>query len=156
MKKILLTCGIATFIWACNNSDNATTTTVESDTTANAAGAAYVPVDGDVSYRNGSVFVWRNNNWEATDGDVKLDNGAVVHSDGHIEKDDKTVVLGDGEVVNKSGSFFDKAGHGISKGWDETKDAAKKAGKEIKKGANKVGEEVKDVFNGDGKKKDKD
>lgn len=152
MKIYFLAAGITIFMCACNSGSNETTTTVRTDTTANTAEAPYTPAEGDVSYRNGSVFVWRNNNWEATNDDVQLDNGAVVHSNGRVEKDNNTIVLEDGEVVNKSGNFFDKAGHAINKGWNETKDAAKKAGKEIKKGANKVGEEVKDVFNGDDKK----
>lgn len=156
MKIFSLVAGVLIFMYACNSSNNTSSTTVQSDTTVNAAEAAYTPAEGDVSYRNGNVYVWRNNEWQETQGDVRLNNGAVVHSDGHIEKENKTIVLDDGEVVNKSGNFFDKAGHAINKGWNETKDAAKTAGKEIKKGANKVGEEVKDVFNGDDKKKDKD
>lgn len=156
MKVFSLVAAASLFIYACNNSNNTSSTTVQSDTTTNAAEAAYTPEEGDVSYRDGNVYVWRNNEWQEAHGDVRLDNGAVVHSDGHIEKESKTVVLDDGEVVNKSGNFFDKAGHAINKGWDETKDAANTAGKKIKKGAKKVGEEVKDVFNGDDKKGGKD
>ena len=154
MKKFLLIAGITTFTWACQSNNSADSTTFQNDTSANAAGAPYTPDEGDVSYRNGSVYVWRNNNWEPTNDDVRLNNGAVVHNNGYVERNNDSVRLDDGDVVNKSGHFFDKVGNAIDKGWSKTKEGASKAGHEIKKGANKVGEEVHDVFSKD--KKDTD
>jgi hypothetical protein len=152
MKKIFFLASIMACVYACNN-DKTETTTIQTDTTTNTASApsAYTPSEGDVTYRNTKVMVWRNNEWEETNEDVKLDNGVVVRSNGRVIKDRDTVVLDDGEVVDKSGRFFDKAGNVIEDAWDATKEGAKDAGKAVKKGANKVGEEVKDVFKDDKK-----
>jgi hypothetical protein len=156
MKTLFLIAVLAVFTIACNNSNRDVTTRFEADTTDNAAmTTTYQPSEGDVTYRNGAVFVWTNGNWEATNDDVRLNNGAIVHKTGRVVKDNDVTVLGDGEIVDKSGDFFDKAGQAVNKGWNKTKDGAKKAGNEIKEGANKVGEEVKDVFDGKDKN-DKD
>jgi len=153
MNKIFLAAGMAFTFIACNNSTDSTTST-NADTSTNAAAAAtpYTPAEGDVSYKSGKVHVWRNNDWVETDRDVTLDNGVVVRTNGHVEKDGNTVVLEDGEVVNKSGKFFDKAGNVIEDAWQGAKKGVKKAGEGIEKGAKKVGEEVKDVFKDDDKK----
>lgn len=148
MKALFLISTLAVFAIACNSNSDVTTR-YEGDTTDNAAkGTTYQPAEGDVTYRSGSVAVWRNGHWETTNEDVRLNDGTVVHSNGHVQKNDNEVVLEDGEVVDKSGNFFDKAGHAINKGWNKTKEGVKKAGSEVKKGASKVGEEVKDVFDG--------
>jgi hypothetical protein len=156
MKKGLLVTAIAISLYACN--DSGTTAGVESDSSTNAATSptVYSPEEGDVSYRNGKLMVWKNNEWVAADNDVTLDNGVVVRSDGHAEKDHTVIVLDDGEVISKSGHFFDKAGNALEDAWDATKKGAKEAGQAVKKGANKVGEEVKDVLKTDKDKKDKD
>ena len=153
MKKLFFMAGIAAFAYACND-QKTETTTVQTDTTSNAAAApvAYTPSEGDVTYRNGKILVWKNNEWVETDRDVTLENGVVVHPNGHVAKDRDTIVLEDGQVVNKTGRFFDKAGNAIDDAWDATKKGAKEAGNAVKKGANKVGEEVKDVFDKDKKK----
>lgn len=153
MKKFILLAGIAASISACNN-ESRDTTTVEADTISHTATApgAYTPADGDLTYRDGKVMVWKNNEWVETDKDVTLDDGTVVHRDGKVEKDKKVVVLNDGEVVDKSGRFFDKAGNAIEDAWDATKEGAKETGEAVKKGAGKVGKEVKDVFKDDDKK----
>jgi hypothetical protein len=162
MKTFILIAGIAASFIACNN-ESKETTSVEQDTVSDTTTTTntttttttYTPAEGDVSYRNGNVVVWRNNEWTKTDKDVTLDNGVVVHKDGKVEKDHNVVVLDDGEVVNKSGRFFDKAGNAIDNAWDATKEGAKKAGNAIEKGANKVGEKAKDVFDKDDKKEHK-
>ncbi len=66
-----------------------------------------------------------------------------------MRRDNDVVALNDGEVVDRTGNFFDKADNAIEDGWDATKRGAKKAGNGIEKGAKKVGEETKDVFDGD-------
>jgi hypothetical protein len=150
MKTQFLISALAFFAFACNNSGTDVTTRYETDTTDNAAKSTpmHQHSEGDVTYRNGSVLVWKNGDWEATNDDVRLNDGAVVHSNGHVEKDNDVVVLDDGEVVDDSGNFFDEAGHALNKGWNEAKKGVKKAGEGVEKGANKVGEEVKDVFDG--------
>ncbi|MEO6818397.1 MAG: hypothetical protein ABI204_01620 [Ginsengibacter sp.] len=48
-----------------------------------------------------------------------------------MKKDFKSVVLNDGEVVTRTGHFFDKTGAAIEDGWDATKRGIKKAGDAI-------------------------
>ncbi|MEJ7912646.1 MAG: hypothetical protein WKF70_05785, partial [Chitinophagaceae bacterium] len=81
---------------------------------------------------------------------------------GEVRRNKEVVTLREGEVVTRTGNFFDEAGNAIEDGWDATKrgavkagDAiergAEKAGNAIEKGARKVGEETKDVFDGNRK-----
>jgi hypothetical protein len=147
MKKIFVLVVSAASLIACNNDGTDTTTTIKSDTASNSATAySYTPAEGDVSYRNGKVVVWRDNDWVIADDDVTLDDGIVVRKNGEVRRGDDVIVLKDGEVVDRSGRFFDKAGNAIENGWDAAK-----------KGVKKAGEEVKDVFtNDDNNKKNKD
>lgn len=141
MKNIFFIAFIALSITACNNSGTNTTVTTDSlntatdattrNTTASVDTINYTPADGDVTYRNGELMVWHGNDWVKADEDVKLDNGIVVYKNGKVKKDDKTITLEDGEVVNRSGSFFDKTGHTISDAWSATKKGVKEAGEAI-------------------------
>jgi hypothetical protein len=145
MKKLFVLSIIgATALVSCNSENKETTsTTTNSDTTENAAAASttYVPAEGDVTYRNGKVMVWRNNDWVETDEDVTLNDGVVVKRNGEVKRGGDVVKLEEGESVDRSGRFFDKAGNAIEDAWDATK-----------KGVKKAGEEVKDVFTDDDKK----
>lgn len=159
MKKMFVIAAIAASLTACN--DSATVeTTVDPDSSKMTTPVtapetpppvAYTPVEGDVSYRNGKVMVWRNNTWTESKEDVTLDNGVVVRRNGEVRRDKDVVVLRDGEVVSRTGKFFDNAGNAIDDAWDATKKGVRKTGDAIEKGAKKVKEETKDVF--DGKKK---
>ena len=153
MKKLLLIFSLAGFI-ACNNdgndsaADRDTTTSnnasaTDADTATISTNTTYTASEGDVSYRNGKVVVYRNNEWVETDKDVNLDNGVVVRRNGRVERNGKTVELREGETVDRTGRFFDKAGNAIEDAWDATK-----------RGAKKAKEEVKEVFKDDDKKKD--
>lgn len=148
MKRILPLAFAATFlVVACgDNASNNTMddrdeapisnpSTVETETT-------YTPADGDVTYREDKVRVWRDGAWVDTEDEVKLDNGAVVYKDGRVKKDDKEIKLEDGEVVNKTGNFFDETGRALEKGWDDVKEGVKEMGNDIEKGANKAGEQI--------------
>ena len=146
MKKLFVLSIVgATVLISCNSENKETTsTTINSDTTENAAASStttYAPGEGDVSYRNGKVVVWRNNDWVETDEDVTLNDGVVVRKNGEVKRGDDIVKLEEGETVDRSGRFFDKAGNAIEDAWDATK-----------KGVKKAGEEVKDVFTDDDKK----
>ena len=145
MKKLFVLSIIgATVLVSCNSENKETTsTTTNSDTTENAAAATttYVAAEGDVTYRNGKVMVWRNNDWVETVEDVTLYDGVVVRRNGEVKRGDDIVKLEEGESVDRSGRFFDKAGNAIEDAWDATK-----------KGVKKAGEEVKDVFTDDDKK----
>ena len=142
--------GIAAFFVACNN-DGDNNAAVEGDSTDYAANSpsTYKASDGDVSYRDGKLVVWRDNDWVEADDDVKLENGVIVRRNGEVERDGKVVVLKDGEVVDKDGRFFDRAGNAIENAWEDVKDGAKDAGEAIKEGAKDVKEGVKDVIKDD-------
>jgi hypothetical protein len=157
MKKMLFIAGIATCMFACTNETKDSTTGVKPDsannTTNNTANvpATYTSSEGDVSYRNGKVMVWRNNQWVVADNDVTLDNGIIVRRNGRLVRDNEEIEFEDGIIVDKSGRFFDKTGNAIEDGWDGIKKGAKEAKEGVKKGAKEVKEEVKDVFKDDKK-----
>ena len=128
--------------------NNVSTTSATSTTKT----AAYSPSEGDITYRNGKLMVWRNNKYVESDKDVTLGEGLVAKRNGEITKDGEVVSLDEGESVSKTGRFFNKAGEGIEHAWDATKKgvskaagAVKKAGKKVGEAGKKVGEEVKDA-----------
>ncbi len=98
-------------------------------------------------------MVYRNGEWVESDKDVTLDNGIVVSRKSKVRRDKDVVIINDGEVLDRSGNFWDKTGNAIEDGWDATKRGIKNAANAIEKGAKKVGEETKDVFTDDDKKK---
>jgi len=150
MKKVFLMTAIAATCFACSNDANNSAATKDSaanssnSTSTNAANApgtgTYNASEGDVTYRDGRVRVWRNNEWVDSDNDVTLDDGVVIRRNGRAVRNGEEVELEDGTVVNKSGRFFDRAGNAIENGWDGLK-------KGVKKGYNEVKEEVKDATN---------
>jgi len=145
MKKIFLIAGLAGFV-ACNNDGNDattgatdtsttnsnTTTVTDANTTTSTTTTSYSAKDGDVSYRNGKVVVYRNNEWVESDKDVELEGGVVVRRNGRVERNGETVELREGETVDRTGRFFDKAGNAVEDAWDATKRGAKKAKEEVK------------------------
>jgi hypothetical protein len=156
MKKIIAISFVAALFAACNNPEADTTNTeavdtVNTSTTNTTTTTTYSPAEGDVTYRNGRVMVWRNGDWVATDDDVTLDNGVVVYRNGEVKKGDKVVVLKEGETVDRSGNFFDKTGAAIENAWDATKEGAKKVGHAVEKGAQKVKEKAKKAIHDDDK-----
>ena len=130
MKKILVVPAIA-FLASCNN-EKADTTTNETTTTTK----TYEPGEGDVSYRDGRLVVYRNNAWVDADADVTLDNGIVVRRTGRVVKDNEEYELEDGVVVTKEGDFWDKAGNAIEDGWEGIKKAFRKVEAEVKDAVN--------------------
>src|SRR5690606_7444431 len=102
----------------------------------------YTPAEGDVTYRDNQLMVWKGNEWVLADQDVTLDNGVVVYKNGEVKKEGKTVKLEDGEVVTGVGKFFDKTGEAIEDAWSSTKKGVKEAGDAIDKAAKDVKESV--------------
>jgi outer membrane biogenesis lipoprotein LolB len=80
MKKIFAFAFIAAAFTACNDADT-DTTSVDTDTTTTSTTMtttrSYSAAEGDVSYRNEKLMVYRNGNWVESDKDVTLDNGIV-------------------------------------------------------------------------------
>src|SRR5205085_3387815 len=108
-------------------------------------GVAYIPDEGDVSYRSRKLKVWRNNGYIETDKDVTLDGGIVVKRNGEVVKNGKTRKLREGESVNKAGDFFNQAGEKIEDAWAATKTGLKKAAKAVENAGEKAGKKVKDA-----------
>jgi len=126
MKKVLVVAGIL-FLAACNNEKNDATTN-ETTTTK----TTYSASEGDVSYRNGKVVVYRNNAWVDADNDITVDNGIIVRRNGRVVKDNEEYELEEGVVVTKKGDFWDKAGNAIENGWGGIKSAFRKVKAEVK------------------------
>ena len=156
MKKIIVLALAATSFAACSDQKKTESTTVNSDTMTtmvdtstnamnNNTTVLYVPVEGDIAYRDGKVLVYRNNAYVEADKDVTLDDGIVVKRNGEVTRNGVVVKLEEGESVSKTGRFFNKAGEAIDDAWDATKRGVSKAAKAVGKGAKKVGEEVKDA-----------
>lgn len=157
MKKILLMAGLTAGILSCSNDTTKSDTTIgdsANNTSTNAANATttYTSTEGDVSYRDGRVMVWRNNAWVDADNDMTLDDGTVVRKNGRIVRNGEERELEDGAVVTKTGRFFDKAGNAIENGWEGLKKGTKEAAEEVKDGFNKAKDGVKDAVNDNDKK----
>lgn len=151
MKKFVLMASVVALLASCDSTTN-TDTVVDGDTigpvaTETVTTKTYTPGEGDVTYRNNTVLVWRGGEWVKTDKDVTLDNGVVVYQNGEVKKEGKTVRLEDGEVVTSVGEFFDATGKAVSDAWDSTKKGVKQAGDALEKAA----KDVKESVDGDGK-----
>jgi outer membrane biogenesis lipoprotein LolB len=94
MKRIIALAFAAVSLTACNDDAETDTTTVDTDTTTTtttttSTNTAYVPGEGDVTYREKKVMVYRNGDWVEADNDVTLDDGVVVRRSGRVERDGK-------------------------------------------------------------------
>jgi hypothetical protein len=156
MKKVFVLAIASASLIACNDNQSPsinddtrdTSTTVVTEPPA-ATTTAYMPAEGDVSYRDKDVMVYRNGAWVKADDDVKLDDGIIVYKDGKVKKDNDVVVLEDGEIVTRDGNFFDRSGQKIENAWKDTKEGVKEGTKEtgnaIEKGAEKVKDKAHDA-----------
>lgn len=146
MKNVLFAAILAASFSACDNQVS-TTEEMDDSTTVSATTptTSYIPAEGDATYRDGKVMVWRNDNWVEADSDLTMDGDIVVYTNGEVKKDGKTVKLEDGEVVTHTGNFLDKTGEAISDAWDATKKGVSNAGEAIGDAA----DNTKDAIVGD-------
>jgi pSer/pThr/pTyr-binding forkhead associated (FHA) protein len=116
MKKIIVTALAAVSLAACNdntgtdatvNTTDSVSSTTEttgssmgttdtgttSSTTTTTTSTTYTPGEGDVTYRDKKVRVWRNGQWVDSDNDVNLDNGVVVRRNGRVTRNGKEVEM---------------------------------------------------------------
>ena len=143
MKNLVIMAGLAALLFSCNDETKESTTTVTGTETSTSANAAKRnSAEGDVTYRDGKVMVWRNGQWVEAENDVELENGVVVRKNGRIVRNGEEVEFREGVVVSREGDFFDDAGNAIDEGWEG-----------LKKGFKKSKEEVKEVFQDDDKNK---
>lgn len=134
MKKIFLSTCVAVALSACNSSGTNDNTAVSTDSSTNtmmASTTTYTPSEGDVTYRNDKLMVYKGNQWEETDNDQTVGNGVVVHTNGVVNQGDKTDTLTSGQVVSHTGTFFDKTGHAIKDAWTSTKHGVGEAGEAV-------------------------
>lgn len=146
MKKFFLMATVVALLASCDSSVQ-TDTVVDKDTvgpvtTEKVVTKTYTPAEGDVTYRNKTVLVWRGGDWVEADKDVTLDNGVIIYRNGDVKKEGKTVHLEDGEVVTSVGEFFDETGKAIEDAWNSTKKGVKKLGDGMEKAAKDVKESV--------------
>jgi hypothetical protein len=141
--KIFLVLTLAVLsVAACNNPEGEKTSVeIHGDTTTTTT-KTYTPVDGDVRYSENKVMVMRSGNWVEADKDVEMDNNVMVFRDGRVERGDIEVRLGEGEIVTKTGEFFDNTGNTIANAWMVTKEGTKDAGRAVKKTAKRIGNKV--------------
>lgn len=157
MKQMFVMAAAALSLAACNeqkttesvttNGDTLTTTTTMDPINNTMGTATYTVAEGDVLYRDGKVWVYRNNEYVVADNDVTLDGGIIVRKNGEVVKDGKVVQLEEEEKVSRTGKFFNKMGEGLEDAWDGTKKAVRKAGEAVGKAGEKVGDAVKDAVN---------
>ncbi|RYY41153.1 MAG: hypothetical protein EOO08_03340 [Chitinophagaceae bacterium] len=127
-----------------NNGSGVTGTETRTTTTT------YTASEGDATRRDGKVLVYRSGKWVAIDRD-QTNDGVTITRSGSVTRNGKTVEIQEGETVDKSGSFWDKAGNAVSNAWDDTKHGVKKAGQAVGDAAKKVGSKVKDAVDKDDK-----
>jgi hypothetical protein len=144
--KTMIVLALATVAFtACGDRKDTDTTTVTSDTvntfnadtgsrmtTTSDNTVTYAPSEGDVSYRDGKLMVWRNNEYVVADKDVTLDDGIIVKRNGEVTRNGKVVRMEEGENLSRTGRFFDRTGQAIEDGWDATKRGVKKAANKVK------------------------
>ncbi len=153
MKKIFLAVCIAGLISACNSKGSQNdATTVNTDTTdrSTMSTTAYVPTEGDATFRDHELMVYRGDKWVATDNEVTMGNGVVVHINGTVKNGEITDTLAEGEIVSHSGDLYDQAGNAIHDAWDVTKKGVNDAGDAVKEGANKAGDAIDKGLNSAG------
>ena len=149
MKRIFFSVFAAVALAACGESQTDSTTSADTMTTTeayagNTAGTR-TPGDGDVTWQDNRVRVYRNNTWEDANDDVRFDNGVVVRRDGRVVRDGREYEYEDGYIVDRDGNVWDRTGNAMADAWDATKHGVKEAGKAIGDAGEAVGEKAKDA-----------
>ena len=97
MKKMFAIAIVTASLIACNDSStdqvSVDADTTSTSTTTTTTTTQYTPSEGDVSYRNGKVVVWKNSDWVEADEDVTLSNGVIVRKNGEVKRDNDVVIL---------------------------------------------------------------
>jgi hypothetical protein len=143
MKKIFIIAFSAASLADCNSSGTTDNTAGTTDSTGISATALpYTPTEGDVTFSNDSLMVYRKNEWVPETDRVIMGNGVVVYTTGEVKKGIQTGTLTDGEIVSHDGNLFDKTGKAVKDAWDTTKHWAEKAGEAAGKAAGDAGKAV--------------
>ena len=143
MKKIIVLASALAIFSACNEQTETEMTTEDTSfRTAPVTTEAYSPGEGDVTYRENRVQVWRGGAWEDTDEEVRMDNGVVITREGRAVRDGREIEMEDGAVVSRDGDVFDRTGRALENAWESTKEAGKDAGRAIGDAAQKAGRKI--------------
>lgn len=155
MSKAILAVCAAVLFTACNSGDTNRDATNDSvvTTTTTTEHRAYTPADGDVTRRDGKVLVMRNGQWVEADADVRLENGTVIDRNGRVVREGRVIEIREGEVVTRTGDFFDRAGNAIENAWDSTKAGVKEIGRKIGDATRKAGDKIENAVSDTNKHK---
>lgn len=104
----------------------------------------YAVTDGDVTFKEGKVLVFKDGAWVVAEKDIALDDGTVITVKGDVKSaDGKIITLKEGETVSKVGKFFDRTGKAITNAWDATKEGVENAAEAAKDKAEQIGDAAK-------------
>lgn len=159
MKKIFLAVSVAALFTACNSQGSQTdATTTNTDTTDRSmmSTTAYTPTEGDATFKDQDLMVYKGDKWVATDKEMTMGNGVIVYTNGTVKNGEITDTLAEGEIVSHTGDLYDKAGNAIHDAWDATKKGVNDAGDAVEEGAKKAGDAAKEGVNKAGNAASKD
>ncbi len=142
MKKILAIALFATVFTACNN--EAENTKPEDTLGTKEVTTTYTSADGDLTWKESKLYVYKNGEWVLVDKDITLADGTIITVNGEVKKGDKTINLKEGEKVTTVGEFIDNTGKKIENAWDATKEGVSDAADKVKEGAKETGEKIKE------------
>ncbi len=142
MKKILAIALFATVFTACNN--EAENTKPEDTLGTKEVTTTYSSADGDLTWKESKLYVYKNGEWVLVDKDITLADGTVITVKGEVKKGDKTIQLKEGEKVTTVGEFIDNTGKKIDNAWEKTKEGVSNAAENVKEGAKETGEKIKE------------
>lgn len=150
MKKIFLISCLALLFAACDSpgskKDEATSKTDTTDKSMMST-TLYTPTQGDVTFKDKQLMVYKGDKWVTTDQNQTVGNGMTVYTNGTVKNGELTDTLSEGEIVSHTGDLYDKAGNAIHDAWDAAKEGVNKAGEATKEGVNKAGNDAKDQIN---------
>ncbi|MEO8823761.1 MAG: DUF6799 domain-containing protein [Ginsengibacter sp.] len=159
MKKIFLAVSIAALLTACNSQGSQTdATTSNTDTTDRSmmSTTAYIPTEGDATFKDQTLMIYKGDKWVATDKEMTMGNGVIVYTNGTVKNGEITDTLAEGEIVSHSGDLYDKAGNAIHDAWDATKKGVNDAGDAVEEGVNKAGNAASKGFSSAGQAANKE
>lgn len=144
MKKILLAICIAGLILACNNEGSNSEATSTADTTDRSvmSTTAYVPTEGDATFKDQQLMIYKGDKWVTTDHQITMGNGVIVYTNGTVKNGEIIDTLAEGEIVSHSGDLYDKAGNAIHDAWNVTKKEINNATDSVQAGVNRAGDAV--------------
>jgi hypothetical protein len=141
-KTILISCLALAFAACVNPGTTKNESAPQADTTdkSTLSVTPYTPTQGDVTFRDKQLLIYKDDKWVATDKVQTMGNGIIVYTNGTVKNGELTDTLAQGEIVSHSGDLYDKAGNAIHDAWSAAKEGVNKAGDAAKDEINKAGQ----------------